>query len=303
MHPDRIAELVELLPVEPAVNDRFDLVPKRPTITQDSYMSGMIVRIAAQQGNPKFPFVFATSFVHSGLPLPADGVKEEWIRRAYKVLTRRGKDRAMEQVLELYIQSGHAISQRINALVIGNAPREYISALCQRSEEVVEGYEKLFFDMRDRLNDHLFISSYLYPDGRYEDTPAGSNYMRIARVAHQHGWKASLDFMGVPCPFLMKKSSGEYSDEYMKVGFIKASRVVLDDRVPDMFFMNQAKSWIGAKVAAGAQLQGSDINATAMDIGNKIISDIMNQTRARLGGEGTRTIDVTPNNKLETVPA
>ena len=70
------------------------------------------------------------------------------------------------------------------------------------SKEVFEAYEQLFFNIRDRKNEALFIANLVYPDTRYVEL--SDNYLKeedkgklLIRSAYNNGLGDAAYFMGL----------------------------------------------------------------------------------------------------------
>lgn len=289
MTEERIAELAALMPKQGAPK-RVDMVAANSVPSLKGEFNSDIYASAFATGNPRFQFLFATAYFHSGHLLNGR-VTERWIIRAHRAFTHPHlKDPVMTQVFRLFIQNGHGLSHRINALVLGNAPREIIAELCNKTPEVIEAYENIFFDLRDRLSNAIFISTIVHPELCFYDSTCGSNMQRLYGVAYDHGWQSALAFMGIKNTSLAEKSTSEMTNEYLRNSMIHSLKISMDSNaMPAAFYVGQTKTLVGAEAQGKASgMGGNDPMANATGAGNRCIGDLDTQTRARL----TNTVDI-----------
>lgn len=288
-------EIAELLPRQgPPV--RIDMVAANaaPTAENGEFSSGMY-NSAVAVGDPRFQFIFATACFHSGQVLPGK-VDDKWIRRAYRLFTHPHlHDLVLRQAFRIFLQNGHVLAHRINALVAGDAPRDIIAEFCDKDVEVIEAYENLFFDVRDRRKNQMWMSGLVFPDGCFYDSACGSRSLRMMQIAYDHGWQKALDFMGIKNTKAVAKSTPELSQEYVHNSYKHAHKASLDmHAIPIDFYFGQAKTWIGAEAAGKAAGVGtSNPNQFAAEAGVVMERDLTIQTHARLA----RTVDLNIGNQ------
>lgn len=285
MHPDRIAELVALLPEPSQEPDCYDLVPAASQLIpfdKNDLMAGL-QSTAKYQSNLQFQYLFAIVHVNSGIPVPSH-IHEPWIHRIYHAMTIPGiQDPVIVRAIMYYLRNLHSTRHKINALILGGAPREEIARLCMADEETIEAYENLFFDVRDRLDDRLFISDLIHPIDREQQEGRFSTKLYYFQVAYHYGWKQACLAMGFHPDQKKLPSTAEALEEYKEWSTREALRVARQGLMKPEFYPYQIKSWVQAKTMASATgLGDEETNRLAASAGAMIAKEIQDQTKARL---------------------
>ena len=98
--------------------------------------------------------------------------------------------------------SNKTIEDSIKAAIISMVPYKTLEQAYGISKEVFEAYEQLFFNIRDRKNEALFIANLVYPDTRYVEL--SDNYLKeedkgklLIRSAYNNGLGDAAYFMGL----------------------------------------------------------------------------------------------------------
>lgn len=161
----------------------------------------------------QFGWNFARTMALNGLELPPifQGANE-WVWRAYLYNLDKGKfkDPVLKEALTF---TGHNMQKEravLHALLINpKATIPEVAARLNRDQDVIEAYEVLFFNVHDRREDHLYISSIVYPQGRlvemYEHYIRNESLeMILLRAGYNHGPEDVLYFAGFPSELLIQ---------------------------------------------------------------------------------------------------
>jgi len=161
----------------------------------------------------QFGWNFARTMAANKLELPPIFQdRNEWVWRAYLYALNRQKfkDPVIREALTF---TGHNMQKEravLHALLINpKATIEDVAQRLNRDVDVIEAYEALFFNVHDRREDHLYISSIVYPQGRlvemYEHYIRNESLeMILLRAGYNHGPEDVLYFAGFPSELLMQ---------------------------------------------------------------------------------------------------
>lgn len=145
------------------------------------------------------------AFIQCGKPLPVE-IHNPWLNRLYDYRSSESEDpfgdfdivqilgmRSTEEVYPALLKA---------YLLAPDIPFEHIAAHLSISVNLVEGFHTLFFNVRPRLQEPMFISSLLYPNGRQqefqEDYLATANWeIILLRSAFHRDFKAFFYLMGL----------------------------------------------------------------------------------------------------------
>lgn len=145
--------------------------------------------------NPACGWYFAKHYAsaRAGFPVTVTG-RDQWLFRAYMGMldSERWACEDLKTICGLNPQP--AASAKLKALLIAGLGRpvdEHLDFVAERTgypRPVVEGFEILFFNILDRPDDNMYLSSVVYPDGRFvefdehcfENTPLADLLLRAA---------------------------------------------------------------------------------------------------------------------------
>ncbi|MDB6036058.1 MAG: hypothetical protein JWM16_6396 [Verrucomicrobiales bacterium] len=155
----------------------------------------LAMRIQACLEEPRFGEYFVRHYVSNGLQLPPT-VTEKLLLRAYFHLAWGEPDDCMETALNLEHPANLRKRDILRALLVSKdfAMPESAQAL-GISEQTVQIYDCLCFNVRDRMNEALYISSIVWPNGRSVEHSASSGEA-LLRAGYDHGTAAVLDLAG-----------------------------------------------------------------------------------------------------------
>ena len=163
MTRSRIEQLVRLLPADAGL---FTL-GRQPSAAPPS----LAERLSAALSDPGFGHKFIMHYVeHSAEPFPAS-VFEPWLRRAksYYAVENVLPDPVMIQVEQLVVPANQFARHVLHALLVSrDISCSQIAELLALNEQVVQAYEQLHFNYRDRTADKAYAARLIYPEGRFQ---------------------------------------------------------------------------------------------------------------------------------------
>jgi hypothetical protein len=213
------------------INILIDLIPLESNIYTDpkqkvrgtTFSDLIIHRRAHALLDPAFSWNYVQAFAHLNQPLPAV-VYEPYIKLAYGHTMNRAID---EDITEAQIiQHPRWVTKRgfLEALLILPSLRlDQVAQYVGLPISVVQVYENLFWSVRDRLEDQLFMNAICYPDTRqveyradYWNTENPRNLM--LRAAFHNDLDAVLQIFGSRTK--REEQSSEVSTKRLKTRFL-----------------------------------------------------------------------------------
>jgi len=167
MNAERIRQLNDCLPPQAALYPNAD-----PSPSVCAAHDQVINRAACALMDPSFPWNFAMAFVKLKLPLPAEA-REPYLIQAYAFAgdVRQSARKIYRHLVEArtFLHPAWAIHRQFleALLIIPDLPLKEIAALTGTHLYTVQIYESLFFHVRDRMEDKLYINHLVYPANRY----------------------------------------------------------------------------------------------------------------------------------------
>jgi hypothetical protein len=164
MLKDRIIELVSTIPLES--NIYTDASPAARGAIPPTQAEAVINRLANALPDAAFPWHFSQAFAQLRQPLPAM-VHEPYIKLAYEHILNRAVN---EDIFEAQIiQHPKWQTKRgfLEALLL--LPDLRLDEVAKHTGFLVSTvmiYEQLFWNVRDRMNDLLFINELIFPETR-----------------------------------------------------------------------------------------------------------------------------------------
>lgn len=162
-----------------------------------------IVHYAKCHSDLAFGIHVAEALAESGKPFPALLHGDDlWVWRAYRYL-KGDDDPVIAAVYALTIPDNKVKADQLKALlVVDGMTNAHAAKETGLPKDVVDAYEKLFFNVQDRKEDHAFIASVVYPEGRMsearEDYVDNTDYgTLLMRAGFTRGADSVLFGMGV----------------------------------------------------------------------------------------------------------
>jgi len=185
MTKDRIRQLAALIPR----NDDYFLNAVTDTSTTVQYQT--VARDDMATNDPQFGWNFVMAIKRQGMPIPTC-VHEDYIIRAYRFeMGRSPRDYdIMEAVSPTLIGNWFRMAV-LKAALLTTATYKEIAEAVGYSEETIRAFEQLFFNIRDRRNDRMYIGKWTFEEGvmcehkqnYLQDTSPGVVLMRCATRA------------------------------------------------------------------------------------------------------------------------
>lgn len=149
----------------------------------------------------QFGYKFIKSLVDADLTLPAT-VDEEELIDTFQFLKYNAYKPDVVFAISLTHPSNKNIEDAIKAFLITDESYDTLQSLTGISKEVLKIYEKLFFNIRDRKSEALFIANTVYPDSRMVEIM--DNYAKnedpgkiLLRSAYNNGIEDVAYFSGL----------------------------------------------------------------------------------------------------------
>ncbi len=172
-----------------------------------------IIHYAECHKNLQFGWDFAVDAVNHNIDFPAVLHGDDLVVwKAYRYL--QGEENSViSDALAINADVNANLKNQIKALLIcDGVDHNYVAGKLSLPIEVVIAYEKLFFNILDRKDDHAFIASVVYPEGRM--TEAFEDYLEntglddlLLRAGYSHGPSYVLYASGLgPHPFKGKNA-------------------------------------------------------------------------------------------------
>lgn len=156
-----------------------------------------------------------------------------FVWRAYKYM-QGFEDPAVAGAVALTAKGNENLAADIQALLIAKTVTDhgYIASRLSLPVSVVAAYEKLFFNVLDRKNDHAYIASIVYPESRMVEVM--KDYLEhtsintlLMRSGYNHGEDIILYMMGIgQHPFKMYDAAtgaAELDGLFMRDGILYAA--------------------------------------------------------------------------------
>ena len=146
-------------------------------------------RVAKCLSDPSFGWHFARTLADAGLELPSI-VIEQYVVRAYFSFQADASDEVVEAAHALAGPTQHRDRAILRALFMAKDINcEYIARLTGLSVPVVEAFGQLFFNVRDRREDRLYLAGILFPAGRVREIQNGDPEpdLVLLRAGHDEG--------------------------------------------------------------------------------------------------------------------
>ena len=148
-----------------------------------------------------FGYHIIKALCDSNMPLPAT-IDEEELYDAYQFLRYNAYKPDVVFAISLTHPSNKSMEDVIKAFLITDETFEKLSNITGIPQNVLKVYEKLFFNVRDRKNEALFIANTVYPDTRMVEIM--DNYAKnedfgkmLLRSAYNNGLEDAMYFSGL----------------------------------------------------------------------------------------------------------
>ena len=265
MNAVRISELIEYLP-----DPKEDIDNQFGQLIEDNRLKSnrdkQIRKYARYYKDLQFGWNFIKAIEHHNMPLPPMlGGDDEWLFRAYKFETDMAyEDKAIFKALELTYAESRLTRETLHGLLVSSdADINKIASITSINIETIKAYEQLFFNLRDRRHEALFLAEIVYPNGKLVECL--DNYIRhetlgnlLLRAGYNNGMADVLHFAGAPSnlmySLLETETAGKLEALIMANGFLIA-RNFLVNQSRDAAGLFNARSLIQAAKQGGQEAE------------------------------------------------
>lgn len=184
------ADIIRYCQLLPPFARRFDVCAEE--VGSGSNHQARLVRTHNALSDPRFGWLYVKTLVECNTAPPL-GIANTWLLRAYMFEKGRGRDPILEKVILMGTTPKIHFQYAIQALLIHkDFSFTKIAKRLGLDVAVVEAYEQLFFNVRDRMDDQAYMQNIIWPDGRYvEQNPnyqqENSFRQRLLQTSYEHG--------------------------------------------------------------------------------------------------------------------
>jgi len=299
MNANRIQYLAQFIPDD---SDYF-----RYSLTgfgeQTSNHQRKIDRFLVSYRDLSFGYHFVRALIKCKCEIPPDVDEQELID--FYWFERTGDPRGkIVETLALHHPSAHFIENAIQALLLTDASFDEVSNTTGISADVLRSYERLFFNVRDRREESLFIANVVYPEHRLVETMEG--YTREAdfsallkRSAYNNGIDDVAYFIGLRVEGVeashqtsAREMASRLESSIMANGYYLARNGFINQR--------SANGVASARSLLVAAKQGGDDNSEKDSFGASTIGDSLVQELQQVkGGQMRERIEQQQDKLLE----
>jgi hypothetical protein len=189
---ERIKELINLLPDNSSYFS--DVLSYTPQITA-------INKFLCAYKDLAFGYHLVQAFVKDNIQLPPY-IDEEILYSTYMFEKFGEVDMDIVQAISFTHPSNKNMEDAIKAAIISDIDYTSLSKIYGIPKRVIEAYEQLFFNVRDRKQEALFIANLVYPDTKFVEL--NENYLKeedkgrlLMRSAYNNGLADTSYFIGL----------------------------------------------------------------------------------------------------------
>lgn len=189
---DRIQELITYLPDNSIYFDDIQSIDAQ-TLSINKFIKSY--------KDLAFGYHFVKTLVDSKIELPLT-VDEEAIIDTYKFLKFNIFNPDIVFAISLTHPTNKSMEDTLKAFLISDEPYSKLSKITGLKEDIIKIYEQLFFNIRDRKQEALFIANTVYPDTRLVEI--ADNYTKnedygklLMRSAYNNGIEDAAYFSGL----------------------------------------------------------------------------------------------------------
>ncbi len=180
MTKDRIMAVASILPDNLAYFAGMTFLPgRRGKLTEQDRRTALRSKALF---DPAFGWVCVQTLLDAGTDFPSD-IYERWLGRAYWAYVSEFPDDVVAEASSIETpHRSHARALVRAFLILRDTDTEDIALHLGMDHDVLECYEQLFWNVRDRLDDHTYISHLVFPEGRRVEMEP--NYLRRESLEH-----------------------------------------------------------------------------------------------------------------------
>ena len=184
-------------------------------------------------------------------------------------------------------------NETIRALLISDEiDYKYISRRTSLSEDTIKAYERLFFNIVDRKQDHMFIKNVVYPDGRmvemFDDYLKNEDLGKILmRTGYNNGAEHVLHFAGFKSGLVHSLANGndmpaQLEALFMANGYLLARNGWLNQRANAVGLHNARNILQAAKQGGVEEQKPSPFTGVADILSSEMLNNLQVDATVRL---------------------
>jgi hypothetical protein len=209
-------------------------------------------------------------------------VTENFLVRAYNYLFNNARDPKLQQAEAYASTLSPYYKDTINSLLfVDNITVGDIAKKLGVDTEIIRLYEKLFFNILDRKEEYMFITSLVYPEGRLEEMdPKYADkvcYGTLAkRAAFNNGSEDALVAAGFPSSFMTEGTAEDNSTRLESAMMANAYWLMRNGfgNSRNSIGLNNAKNLIAAAKHGGQEDTGEAGGVGVAAIGTILLNEV-----------------------------
>lgn len=259
--------------------------------------------------NMQFGWDVAQRLAETKTPFPAILHGDDlFVWRAYNYILG-GEDAAVHGAVMLTLEESKNTRTQIEALLVADGVDcSFVARRLGLREDVVKAFEKLFYNVLDRKEDHAFLANLLYPEGRMvegmEDYLERTDLATLLKRAGytqgvQHVLYASALSKDHPYAHRSASSGAEDLDaQFMAEGCLWASLGWMHQSKHARPIVNARLSMQASKMGNGNDQSGGDVIEVDTDLRNELTRLTAMKMAARSKAQALDIDVIIPNNEL-----
>lgn len=218
-----------------------------------------------------------------------------WVFKAYLycIDSKKFFNRAVAEARGLASNHMSRDNETIRALLISDeVDYKYISRKTALSEDTIKAYERLFFNVVDRKQDHMFIKNVVYPDGRmvemFDDYLKNEDLGKILmRTGYNNGAEHVLHFAGFKSGLVHSLANGndmpaQLEALFMANGYLLARNGWLNQRANAVGLHNARNILQAAKQGGVEEQKPSPFTGVADILSSEMLNNLQVDATVRL---------------------
>ena len=218
-----------------------------------------------------------------------------WLFKAYLycIDSKKFFNRAVAEARGLASNHMSRDNETINALLISDdVDYKYISRRTSLGEDTVKAYERLFFNIVDRKQDHMFIKNVVYPDGRmvemFDDYLKNEDLGKILiRTGYNNGAEHVLHFAGFKSGLVHSLANGndmpaQLEALFMANGYLLARSGWLNQRANAVGLHNARNILQAAKQGGVEEQKPSPFTGVADILSSEMLNNLQVDATVRM---------------------
>lgn len=244
---------------------------------------------------PKFGWLFTKIMHQCNKPLPGHlDIFDHDLYRLHSHLNGRREPIIIQALALAFAPSERSVRLGLESLLLtklaqtmgAEASLEYAADFLKMPLDLVRAYEKLFFNIADRLDDEKFIIGLVYPHTRVVEH--SRNYIKcenvtklLYRAAYNHGETDLKQMLGFRDQLSSQSDAKVFAEKLegalMASGLFMAKNGYMHDS--SLSVINSARQLIAATKAGGVDTMGDTVMSS---LGDSLQAELRNMRQARM---------------------